>query len=207
VLIPFGPISGMGRCCAGIHGTGRTRCRCCWREGRCPGLSVRVPVLRRGDAVVSRDGVVHDPEQVAILKKIATTLRKQGFTRAVLVGGTTPESYGARWRPELYDETEEPYLFLDCSRLGASGGAEDREGYPGSFGETLICLAALKLLGARGDPAGHVAKEIKQDEDGTCRGDPFGRGDAAEAGMVGWRYHQEKNHGNTARRDHAQRQA
>jgi creatinine amidohydrolase len=49
-------------------------------------------------------------EQVTVLKRIASTLNRQGFRRTVPVVGTNPEDTGGMVAArELFDETEKPF--------------------------------------------------------------------------------------------------
>ena len=152
-------------------------------------------------------GTVHFTvgEQVAILKKVALELHNAGFRRVVLVGGsTTPENTGGIIAVrELFDETSHPFWYVEGERL--LGDAQVKaiyEGYPGNFGETLLCLAALKILGReRPIPAADWAAEIESKRQGDAEGDQPGeiREDVVRLrtlGQVGWRYHEEGNHGN-----------
>jgi len=139
-------------------------------------------------------------EQVSVLKRIAASLCAAGFKRTVLVAGTNPEDTGGIIAARsLFDESETPYYFLQCSRL--LEGPEVKAmyaGYPGNFGETLIELASLRILGReRPVPLASWAREIKRednaDQPAAIRQDLEGM---RKFGAVGWRYYEEKNHGN-----------
>ena len=57
---------------------------------------------------------------MTVLKRIASTLQKQGFRRTVLVGGTNPEDTGGMVAArELFDETEKPFWFVSASRASS----------------------------------------------------------------------------------------
>lgn len=139
-------------------------------------------------------------EQVSVLKRIAATLCAAGFKRTVLVAGTNPEdTAGIIAARSLFDETETPYFYLQGSRLlDAPEVKAMYAGYPGNFGETLIELASLRILGReRPIPLANWAREIKH-EDGGDQPDAI-REDVdrmRKFGAVGWRYYEEKNHGN-----------
>jgi hypothetical protein len=135
-----------------------------------------------------------------VLKRIASTLNKQGFRRTVLVGGTNPEdTAGGIAARELFDETEKPSFFISARR--AFDLPEVRElwrGYPGNFNEQQIDLASLKILGReRPIPLESWSKEIKTDKD-TDQPAEIAPDIAAmrKWGVVGFRYFEEKNHGN-----------
>jgi hypothetical protein len=139
-------------------------------------------------------------EQVSVLKRIASTLHAAGFKRTVLVAGTNPEDTGGIIAARaLFDETETPYFYMQGSRiLEAPEIKAMYQGYPGNFGETLIELPSLRILGReRAIPLPNWARERKHGDGGD---QPAGiRDDVREMkkfGTVGWRYFEEKNHGN-----------
>ena len=204
VFVPFGPISGHGAFIpVGMHAH--------WAHalsvvlaGKANGLVFPPSYTCFAGATRSFRGTVSFEvgEQVRALKRIAWRLYKAGFRRVVLVGGTNPEDTGgiiaAR---ELFDETEKPFLFINCEKLLASPQARELYvGYPGSSHETQLCLGALKILGReRPVPAANWAKEIesKRDDSGD-QPDEIRRDIEAirKIGAVGFRYHEEGNHGN-----------
>ena len=202
-LIPFGPVSGHGAFIPmGIHAH--------WAE------AISTLVARRANGVVyppvftvysgatrSFRGAVSFPmvEQAAILARVAKTLYAAGFKRTVLVAGTTPENYGGIVTARaLFDETDVPFWMLECERLlGIPEVARIYEGYPGNFGETLIGLASLRILGLeRPIPCPSWARERKEDDgEGDQPAEIHGDVSALRRlGMVGWRYHEEREHGN-----------
>jgi len=203
VFIPFGPVSGHGALLPmGIHAH--------WAEAlalllaeKANGLYYPAVFACYSGATRTFRGAVSFPivEQVAILSRIANTLYDQGFRRTVLLGATTPENMGgvvaAR---DLFDRTERPIWFAEAQHALALPEVRALyEGYPGNFGETLICLASLKILGReRPIPMANWARELKPDD---------GEGDqpaeiAADVvtlrrwGAMGFRYHEERHHGN-----------
>ncbi|MBN2290522.1 MAG: hypothetical protein JXQ83_14405 [Candidatus Glassbacteria bacterium] len=102
---------------------------------------------------------------------------------------------------ELFDETEQPFWFIECERLLADPEVKAiYEGYPGNFGETQLGLAALKILGReRPIPAAGWAREIDSKRDGKGDQPDEIRNDVVAMrtlGSVGFRYHEEGNHGN-----------
>ena len=108
-------------------------------------------------------------EQVSVLKRIASTLHAAGFKRTVLVAGTNPEDTGGIIAARaLFDETETPYFYLQGSRiLDAPEIKAMYEGYPGNFGETLVELASLRILGReRPVPLPNWAREPKRGDGG-----------------------------------------
>src|SRR5262249_6081512 len=136
-------------------------------------------------------------EQVTILKRIASTLQKQGFRRTVLVGGTNPEDTGGMIAArELFDESEKPVWFVSASRALEQPEVKSLyNGYPGKFGETQLALASMKVLGReRPIPLERWAKEAKTES--------FDQPDEIAAdvtalrklGAIGFRYHDEGNH-------------
>ena len=217
IFIPFGPVSGHGALLPlGIHAH--------WAQALSQLLAERAnglvfpPVYScYAGATRSFRGTVSFPiaEQVAVLMRIANTLCDQGFRRTVLVGGTTPESTGgAVAARELSDRTERPIWFVEAAR--ALDLPEIRalyEGYPGNFGETLIGLASLKIIGReRPIPLANWARELKPDatlrtskapsqssidNDGDQPAEIFPDVVALRRwGQIGFRYHEERNHGN-----------
>ena len=217
IFIPFGPVSGHGALLPlGIHAH--------WAQALSQLLAERAnglvfpPVYScYAGATRSFRGTVSFPiaEQVAVLMRIANTLCDQGFRRTVLVGGTTPESTGgAVAARELSDRTERPIWFVEAAR--ALDLPEIRalyEGYPGNFGETLIGLASLKIIGReRPIPLADWARELKPDatlrtskapsqssidNDGDQPAEIFPDVVALRRwGQIGFRYHEERNHGN-----------
>ena len=202
IFIPFGPISGHGALLPlGIHAH--------WAQALSQLLAERAnglvfpPVYScYAGATRSFRGTVSFPiaEQVAVLMRIANTLCDQGFRRTVLVGGTTPESTGgAVAARELSDRTERPIWFVEAAR--ALDLPEIRalyEGYPGNFGETLIGLASLRIIGReRPIPLANWARELKYDNDGDQPAEIFQDVVALRRwGQIGFRYHEERNHGN-----------
>jgi len=203
IFIPFGPISGHGAFIPlGIHAH--------WAEALATALARKAdglvyPAVFQSYAGATRSfrGAVSFSlvDQAAILCYIAKSLYGQGFKRVVLVSGTTPETTGgivaAR---QLFDETEVPFWLVEAERaLSAPEVKPIYAGYPGNFGETLLGLAALRILGReRPIPCPSWAKEPKPDD---------GEGDQPKEifddvrrlrgwGAVGFRYHEERHHGN-----------
>ena len=201
-LVPFGPLSGHGAFIPmGMHAHWATALSVLL-AGKANGLVFPATFTCFAGATRTFRGTVSFPvsEQVSILKRIAATLCAAGFKRTVLVAGTNPEDTGGIIAARsLFDESETPYYFLQCSRLLEAPEVKAMyAGYPGNFGETLIELASLRILGReRPVPLADWAREIKQ-EDGGDQPDAV-RGDIQAMrrfGAVGWRYYEEKNHGN-----------
>lgn len=201
VLVPFGPLSGHGALIPlGIHAH--------WSH------ALSLLVAERAD------GLVHPPvfscyagatrsfrgtgpfsimDQATVLKKIAIGLGRQGFRRVVLVAATTPEYLGGTVAArEVFDETERPIWLLIADKL-----LEEPEirrmyaSYPGQFGETLIELASLKVLGRepliRYPEWARVVKPPEPDQPPEITADV----DKLRTwGTVGFRYHAEGEHGN-----------
>ena len=202
VFVPFGPVSGHGAFIPiGMHAH--------WANA----LSVLLAAKANGlvfpatftcfaGATRTFRGTVSFPvsEQVSILKHIAATLYAAGFKRTVLVAGTNPEDTGGIIAARsLFDETETPYYYLQGSRLlDAPEVKAMYAGYPGNFGETLIELASLRILGReRPIPLANWAREIKAEDGGDQPAEISGDIAAMRKyGAVGWRYYEEKNHGN-----------
>jgi creatinine amidohydrolase/Fe(II)-dependent formamide hydrolase-like protein len=201
VLIPFGPISGHGALIpVGMHAL--------WSQA----LSVLIAEKANGlvfppthccfaGATRTFRGTVSFTvdEQVTVLKRIASTLQKQGFRRTVLVGGTNPEDTGGMVAArELFDETEKPCWFVSASRaLELPEVKALFDGYPGKFGETQISLASLKILGReRPIPLENWAREKKPE--GSDQPEEIAADVRAmrKLGAVGFRYHEESEHGN-----------
>ncbi|OGG01231.1 MAG: hypothetical protein A3F83_16880 [Candidatus Glassbacteria bacterium RIFCSPLOWO2_12_FULL_58_11] len=204
VFIPFGPVSGHGAFTPmGMHAH--------WANalsvllaGKADGLVFPPTYTVMAGATQSFRGTVHFPvsEQVSILKRIAMSLYNAGFRRVVLIGGTTPEDTGGRVAVrELFDETNHPFWFVEGELLLSAPEVKAiHEGYPGNFGETLLCLAALKILGReRPIPAADWAREIGSkledsgDQPAEIREDVVA---LRTLGQVGFRYYEEGQHGN-----------
>ena len=139
-------------------------------------------------------------EQAHTLCHIARTLYAQGFRRVVLVSGTTPETTGGIVAVRtLFDETEIPFWLIEAERaLSRPAVRAIYEDYPGNFGETLLGLASLKILGQRPIPCARWAGEPKGDDgEGDHPAEIFQDVSALRQwGAVGFRYHEEKHHGN-----------
>ena len=202
VFVPFGPVSGHGAFIPmGMHGH--------WAQALSVLLAERVnglvyPVIHTVYSGATRAfrGSVSFPisEQVAILKRVAKVLHVQGFTRTILVAGTTPENYGGGVAArELFDETDVPFWMIEASRLLDLPEVKALwKGYPASFGETQLEMASLRILGReRPVPCAEWAREIKTDNGGDLPPDVHPDVTALrKLGTIGWYYYEEKNHGN-----------
>ena len=116
------------------------------------------------------------------------------------MAGTNPEDTGGIIAARsLFDETETPYWYLQGSRILDTPEIRAMyEGYPGNFGETLVELASLRILGReRPIPLENWARESKAG-DGSDQPAEITEDirQARRFGAVGWRYFEEKNHGN-----------
>ena len=204
VFVPFGPVSGHGAFIPmGMHAHW-ANALCVLMAHKANGLVFPPIYTVMAGATQTFRGTVHFPvgEQVSILKRTAMSLYKAGFRRTVLVGGTTPENTGG-WIAvrELFDETGHPFWFIQGEKLLADPAVEAiYRDYPGNFGETLLCLAALKILGReRSIPALDWAREIESKRDGKGDQPEEIRDDVVamrRLGQVGFRYYEEGNHGN-----------
>jgi creatinine amidohydrolase/Fe(II)-dependent formamide hydrolase-like protein len=201
VLIPFGPISGHGALIPlGIHAH--------WAHALSLLIADRANGLVYPPVFASYAGATRSfrgtgpfsiTDQVFILKRIAIGLGRQGFKRVVLVAATTPEQFGgAVAAREAFDETELPVLHLVADKI-----LEDPEvkkiyaDYPGQFGETLLELASLKVLGR--DPVIRYPEFAKVPKGEGKDQPPDIHADAhmmRKWGTVGFRYHHEGEHGN-----------
>ena len=204
VFVPFGPVSGHGAFTTmGMHGHWATALSLLMAR-KADGLVFPTTYTVLAGATQSFRGTVSFPvaEQVSILKRIALSLYKAGFRRTVLVGGTTPENTGGMVAVrELFDETGKPFWFIEGELvLNAPEIKAIYEGYPGNFGETLLDLAALKILGReRPILAPLWAKEIESKNDGKGDQPDEIRDDIVPMrtwGKVGFRYYEEGQHGN-----------
>lgn len=202
VFVPFGPVSGHGAFIPmGMHAHWANALSVLLAE-KANGLVFPATFTCFAGATRTFRGTVSFPvaEQVSVLKRIAATLCAAGFRRTVLVAGTNPEDTGGIIAARsLFDETETPYFYLQASRiLDAPEVKAMYAGYLGNFGETLIELASLRILGReRPIPMENWAREIKH-EDGGDQPDDIREdvGRMRKFGAVGWRYYEEKNHGN-----------
>jgi creatinine amidohydrolase/Fe(II)-dependent formamide hydrolase-like protein len=199
-LIPFGPVSGHGALIpVGMHAHWAHALSLLIAE-KANGLVFPVTYCCFAGATRTFRGTVSFTyqEQVTVLKRIATSLNKAGFRRTVLVGGTNPEdTAGMIAARELFDETEVPTYFISARR------AFDRpevqalwQGYPGNFEEQQIELASLRILGReRPIPLENWSREPKTeapDQPEAIAGDVAAM---RKWGVVGFRYYEEKNHG------------
>ena len=201
-LIPFGPISGHGALIpVGMHGHWAHALSLLIAE-RANGLVFPVTHCCFAGATRTFRGTVSFTyeEQVLVLKRIASTLNKQGFRRTVLVGGTNPEdTAGMIAARELFDETEKPIFFISARRAFDLPEVQELwRGYPGSFEEQQIDLASLRILGReRPIPLENWSKEIKNADEPDQPAEIAPDVTAMRKwGAVGWRYFEEKNHGN-----------
>jgi hypothetical protein len=202
-FVPFGPVSGHGALIpVGMHGHWAHALSLLLAE-KANGLVFPVTWCCYAGATRTFAGTVSFPiaEQVSVLSRIATSLHDAGFRRTVLVGGTTPESTGGQVAARtLFDQTEQPFWFVEAARLlDAPEVKALYEGYPGNFGETLLELASLRILGReRPIPMAEWARELKpEDGEGDQPAEVFDDVVALRrAGAIGFRYHEERHHGN-----------
>ena len=200
VLIPFGPLSGHGALTPiGIHAH--------WAHALALLVAARANGLVYPPVFACYAGATRSfrgtgpfsiMEQASLLKKIAISLGSQGFKRVVLVAATTPEHLGGTVAArEVFDETERPVWLLIADRLLESPEVKEiYAGYPGRFGETLIELASLKVLGKR--PVlryPESAREVKKQEPDQPRGITDDVNALRAWGAIGFRYHAESEHG------------
>ncbi len=202
VFVPFGPVSGHGALIPmGMHAHWATALSVLLAE-RANGLVFPPTFACFAGATRTFRGTVSFPieEQVSVLKRIAGTLHAAGFKRTVLVAGTNPEDTGGIIAARsLFDETETPYWYLQGSRILETPEIKAMyAGYPGNFGETLVELASLRILGReRPVPMENWAREPKPEDEGDQpREIAEDVRQARRFGAVGWRYFEEGNHGN-----------
>jgi creatinine amidohydrolase/Fe(II)-dependent formamide hydrolase-like protein len=202
VFVPFGPVSGHGALIPmGMHGHWATALSVLLAE-KADGLVFPTTFACFAGATRTFRGTVSFPveEQVSVLKRIASTLHAAGFKRTVLVAGTNPEDTGGIIAARsLFDETEAPYWYLQGSRiLEAPEIRAVYAGYPGNFGETLIELASLRILGReRPIPMEKWSRETKKDGGGDQPAEiAEDIRQSRRFGIVGFRYFEEGQHGN-----------
>src|SRR5207244_5338469 len=133
------------------------------------------------------------------LKRIASALHAAGFKRTVLVAGVNPEDTGGIIAARaLFDDTEVPYFYLQASRILELPEIKAMyAGYPGNFGETVIEMASLRILGReRPIPVADWTRETKPsanpDQPAEIVDDIR---QMRRVGAVGFRYFEEKQHG------------
>jgi hypothetical protein len=100
---------------------------------------------------------------------------------------------------ELFDETEKPIFFVSARRAFDLPEVQELwRGYPGSLDEQQIDLASLKILGReRPIPLENWSREIKTSDDADQPTEIASDVVAMRRwGAVGFRYFEEKNHGN-----------
>ncbi len=201
ILVPFGPLSGHGALIPlGIHAH--------WAHALSLLVAERANGLVYPPVFASYAGATRSfrgtgpfsiMDQAAVLKKIAIGLGRQGFRRVVLVAATTPEYIGGTVAArEVFDETEKPVWLLIADKL-----LEEPEvksifaGYPGEFGETLLELASLRVLGRepriRYPEWARTPKPPAPDQPTEIHADAHAM---RKWGTVGFRYHAEGEHGN-----------
>src|SRR6266516_3461472 len=151
VFIPFGPVSGHGPFIPmGMHAHWANALSVLLAE-KANGLVFPATFTCFAGATRTFRGTVSFTveEQVSVLKRIASTLHAAGFKRTVLVAGINPEDTGGIIAARaLFDETEVPYFYLQASRLLELPEIKSMySGYPGNFGETVIEMASLRVLG------------------------------------------------------------
>ena len=201
VFVPFGPVSGHGALIPmGMHGHWAGALSVLLAE-KANGLVFPTTFACFAGATRTFRGTVSFPieEQVSVLKRIASSLHAAGFKRTVLVAGTNPEDTGGVIAARsLFDETEVPYWYLQGSRILDSPEIRAMyAGYPGNFGETLVELAILRILGReRPIPMEAWAKEIKREGGDQPAELAEDIKQARRFGAVGFRYFEETNHGN-----------
>jgi creatinine amidohydrolase/Fe(II)-dependent formamide hydrolase-like protein len=201
VLVPFGPLSGHGALIPlGIHAH--------WA------YALSLLVARRANGLVyppvfacyagatrsfRGTGPFSIMDQAAVLKRIAIGLGREGFRRVVLVAATTPEYIGGTVAArEVFDETEKPVWLLIADKLLEEPEVKEMfAGYPGEFGETLIELASLRVLGKsptiRYPEWARAPKPAQFDQPREIHADVHAM---RKWGTVGFRYHAESEHGN-----------
>ena len=201
-FVPFGPVSGHGALIPmGMHAHWASALSLLLAE-KANGLVFPATFACFAGATRTFRGTVSFPihEQVSVLKRIASTLHAAGFKRTVLVAGTNPEDTGGIIAARaLFDETETPYWYLQGSRILDTPEIRAMyAGYPGNFGETLVELASLRILGReRPTPLENWSREIKHGEGGDQPQEiAEDIKQARRFGAVGFRYFEEKNHGN-----------
>jgi hypothetical protein len=200
-FIPFGPVSGHGPFIPmGMHAHWANALSVLLAE-KANGLVFPVTYACFAGATRTFRGTVSFTmeEQVQVLKRIAATLHAGGFKRTVLVAGTNPEDVGGIIAARaLFDETEVPYFYLQGSRiLDLPEIRKMYEGYPGNFGEAVIEMASLRILGReRPIPVAGWTKETKPannpDQPAELLEDMR---KIRKVGAVGWRYIEETHHG------------
>src|SRR5215813_237996 len=201
VFVPFGPVSGHGPFIPmGMHAHWANALSVLLAE-KANGLVFPATFTCFAGATRTFRGTVSFSieEQVSVLKRIARTLHAAGFKRTVLVAGTNPEDTGGIIAARsLFDETEVPYYYLQASRILEDPAIKAMyAGYPGNFGETVVEMASLRILGReRPIPVADWARETKPannlDQPAELAEDTR---QMRKVGAVGWRYFEEKQHG------------
>jgi len=201
VFVPFGPLSGHGALIPlGIHAH--------WAHALSVLLAERAQGLVYPPVFACYAGATRSfrgtgpfsiMDQAGILKKIAIGLGRQGFRRVVFVAATTPEYIGGTVAArEVFDETERPVWLLIADKLLEEPEVKEiYAGYKGQFGETLIELASLRILGR--NPVIRYpewAREPRPEDPDQPREIHADIHVLRKWGTVGFRYHAEGEHGN-----------
>jgi creatinine amidohydrolase/Fe(II)-dependent formamide hydrolase-like protein len=203
VFIPYGPVSGHGALIPmGMHAHWANALSLLMAR-KANGLVFPPIFTVQAGATQTFRGTVNfsTRDQAVILKEVARDLFNAGFSRVVLVAGTNPEDAGGKIAVrELIEEFGRPFWNIVGERLLKAPEVQAiYEGYPGNFGETLLCLAALKILGReRPIPMAKWAQDLNNLKNEDMDQPTEIQSDINELrkwGDIGFRYFEEGQHG------------
>lgn len=204
VFVPYGPVSGHGALIPmGMHAHWASTLSLLLAK-RANGLIFPPIYTVQAGATQPFRGTVSfsSRDQALILKEVVRDLFNGGFRRVVLVAGTNPEDVGGKIAiRELFEEFGRPFWNIVGERLLTAPEVQAiYKGYPGNFGETLLHLASMKILGReRPVPTANWAQDINNRQNEEWDQPAEIQGDINEIrkwGDIGFRYYEEGQHGN-----------
>jgi hypothetical protein len=203
VFVPYGPVSGHGALIPmGMHAFWANALSLLLAKKANGLIFPPIYTVQAGATQTFRGTVSFSTrDQAIILKEVARDLFNTGFRRVVLVAGTNPEDAGGKIAVrELIEEFGRPFWNIVGEQLLKAPEVQAiYKGYPGNFGETLLCLASMKILGCeRPIPLPNWAQDInnrkneEEDQPAEIQGDI---NELRKWGDIGFRYYEEGQQG------------